>query len=495
MSEENKPLEENNLVEQEDNDSVVIKTQNYEEPNSLVKSETVFKPSSVDEEDLREYFVALMSHRKHVLDVLNNMQKDELPGSEDEQLAHLQMIEEALRTHGVTSDEVSPFEREEADWGNYVEHEGKRIGISRPKTNSVGSGRLTAEAAVLKARAAVMLGTVATVPMWHTGTHISFKAPGDIDLLHLERQMAFNKISLGRATSGLLLSATSMYFTMDIVNSAFSNIFDTTAPDMSVRGLKETHSITDIPFIIGGYASAIYPDGYHLVRLCVADPNSCTYKVEQEVSIPKMHYVDRTALNEYQRNHMLDKNKKKTKEQLEMYKNNHSFRQTDVLEEGDMKIHFSIPSIAKYEDWSGRWIQSIIDHTTEAFGETISAKQRENYMYQRAGASSIMQYGHFVEAIEYEGYEDKITSYDNISKVLTDLSSSSSFRKKFIAKVRSIVKNSSISAVGIPAYTCPACKSEPVNLHPRLKTIIQLEVAEVFFTLMLKRLKSMLSQE
>lgn len=473
--------------------STATRDANYEVPENFVRSEA---PREIPNPDTyREFLTVLMQHPKQVMDALNNMQKDTMPGTEEQQAEYLQLVEEALKHHGATDEKITPFGRDDSDWGNSVHHEGRKIGLSRPNAATMGNGKLSKEAARIKARAAAQLGTVATIPCWHSGTHVSFKAPGDIDLLYLERRMATSKILLGRATTGMLLSATSIYFTMDILNSAFSNVFDTTAPDMSPAAMKETHLITDIPQLIAGYAAAIYPDGYQLVRTCVHNPNECNYVVEQEVSIPKMFFVDRSRLNDYQRNHMLDKRTKQTKDSLEIYRRNHSFATTDVVKLDNMTIQLRVPTIARYESWADRWIQSIIDHTTEAFGETMSSNQRDTYLYQRAGASGLMQYGHFVEHIRYEDTNNEVTDYDTIAEVLSDLSGAKAFRKEFMLKVRSLISQATISAVGIPAYTCPSCKGEPVNVHPTLKTIIQLEVAEVFFTLMLKRLRNTLQQE
>ena len=467
------------------------RTRNFEPDPKFIKEEKKYKE---DKENIKAEFISLlMQHPQSVRAILDKMQKESMPGSEEEQLEYLDIVQEALRNHGVTDDKISPFGMDESDWGSRVEHEGRSIGISRP--NAASMTKLTKESAVIKARASADLGTVATVPMWNTGTYISFKAPADIELLHLERSMAQSKVNLGRATSGIMLSATSIYFTMDIVNSALNNVFDTTAPKMGINELKETHLITDIPFIIGGYASAIYPDGYTLLRPCVADPNECNYIAEQEVSIPRMLKVDRSRLNAYQRNHMLDSKKQQTKETIELYQRNHSYKTTDVITTGDVTYNLAIPTIARYEEWSHRWIQDIVDHTREAFDESISANQRDNYRYQRAGVSGMMQYGHFVKSIYYADTGTEVTDYDTISEVLTELSGASAFRKNFMAKVKALISQGSISGVGIEAYDCPSCKKKPVNLHPTLNTIIQLEVAEVFFILMLRRLQNTLNQE
>lgn len=437
----------------------------------------------------------LPDHRDHVLKTIESIRPEQMPGSSQDIADYVESLEEAMKHSGFSTHKLSPFGREDSEWARNVEHEGRRIAATRPKMRS-GTGNMNADQAVLRARAAAKLGTIVSIPLVHTGIWIDQKAPPDAELLDLERRILSEKQKLGRSTAGLTFSNAGIYVNSHLVNSALSYVYNTTFKSDSISALKEVIKVTDIPTIVWGYASAIWPDGYRLVRPCVTDPNTCTHRDTKLISIPKLFWMDRRALSTYQKNFLLDKNTSRNHVDLAEYQRQHVVPQTHQFDVGDgFAIRLSVPTIAKNETAGLRWINSVVDAVDGAFGEKMSTKERDAHIHRRGTMTSLRRYIHWIDALIYDG-DTIVTDPNSIDDVMDSLSGAEQARTLILDEVERFISRCSISAIGIPAYSCPACGGEPSKdeMHPRLGDIIQLEVNEIFFTLERTRTRKTLAQ-
>lgn len=454
--------------------------------------ETVTDLTDEDLEDKKldpTYALSLfMDHQQRAFDVLKRMRdkSQQFSSSGDDSEFYRQFIQDAFRHHpSIDINDVSPFDRDGSHWRQAVEHNGDEIMAARPKIGSKGS-KLSGESAVLRVRAAAELGTIVNVPLWHTGIWIKLKAPSEATLLELDRRIANEKITLARQTIGVSFTNTSVYFNGHLLDMIFNHVYDSTYPDLNPRSLKAIIDVNDIPQLVWGMACAIWPNGYRLVRPCVYDPTDCNHIDEAHVNVSKLSWVDNRALTTMQRNHMSERDRSTTDEQVKAYKNEHlqpRHRYIDVS--GGMQVRIEVPTISEYETAGYRWIDSIVRATDEVFGRDLRGDERNQYIEQQTAMTNLRRYSHWISEIRFED-GDIINDRESIDESLDALTGMPKNRQKIIREVEKFIKDCVICAVGIPRYACPQCKREaPESDSPKnLPELIQLEINEIFFTLL-----------
>lgn len=430
----------------------------------------------------------LMEHPEEVTEIINNLTNEkQIAGTPEELERWRSSLQAALENHPSTLDDVAPFHRPGSYWQQALEHNGERIAAGRPRLGNRGS--TSGDAAQLRIRAAAGLGSLVAVPLWHTGIWVKIKAASEGALLELEQRIAQEKITLGRATIGVSFTNAAVYTNYHLASMILDHIYDATCQDHSFKALKETIRVTDLPQLVWGMASAIWPDGYRMVRPCVYDPTECSHTDEAHVDIGKLSWVDQRALTDAQKNHMMDRESKVSSEALKTYQDQHLAPQYQVVDLNDsLSVKLRVPTIAEYERAGFRWVDEIVRMTDEAFGREIQGKDRDQYILKQGILTNLRRYSHFIEEIRIKGpddSEDVVQDRDTIDSTLDDLTSSEQIRETLIESIETFIRHAVINAIGIPRYDCPACGRGPSEdtLPHRLSEIMELEVNEIFFTL------------
>ena len=463
-------------------EAVNLKSDSPQYRNATVP-DNLYKPyyEKTGEESDDEPMAMLNIHPHVVRKTFEEVKSSDIPGSPSHVKDYTLSVNDAMTTSGRTNEVITPFRGDDRDWHNEVEYEGYRIRPTRPKPSLSNSASI--DQIILRTRAAAKLGTVISAPMPHTGIWLDIKAPSEAELLTLERRIMQDKISLGRFTSGLTFSNVSVYLNMNIINSALSNVYNTTYNSLNVADLKKVLLITDMPAITWAYCNTIWPDGYRISRPCVADPNKCTHVDEKIINLGKIFWIDRRAVSDKQKRILANKTANLTDENLLEYRNSSvrpSSRQIKVSD--DMAVELAVPTIAEYEEAGHRWIDGIKDSIDTAFGESISSSERDQYITQHGTTTKLRRYAHWIKRITF----DDVKTYDDrdmIDVSLDNLSGNPEIANMLFKEIEKFMSDVVVAAVGIPAYTCPKCNGEPVDLVPGMNDLIQLEINEIFFIL------------
>lgn len=214
--------------------------------------------------------------------------------------------------------------RANSAWRQRVAVDGENLSACRPKFGSTTSGIISGEKALMKATSLLGIGGVTQIPLWHTGIWVSIKAPNEGALLELERRISNEKISLGRYTSGMVFSNTSVYTVMYVVNFVLNHVYDASVKNLTQDNLKSIIKITDIPSLVWGMLCTIHTNGYKYNRPCTANPAECQHVVSGDLSLPKLFWVDNNSLTEKQKRHMSKRTEKFTEADLKDYEKEHS---------------------------------------------------------------------------------------------------------------------------------------------------------------------------
>jgi hypothetical protein len=379
--------------------------------------------------------------------------------------------------------------RSEANFVQGVESPQGILTASAPTFKSKEDTKFTGDRARLRIRQALKLGVIFNVPLWHSGFWIRIKAPSEGALLELYRQMTSDKVTLGRATYGLIFSNNTSYAARVLLDFVIDNMYESSLAIKEGDNIRNYIKTPDLPILLWGLACSIYSNGFQYTRACISDPEKCNHILKEKLDLSKLLWTDSSALTAHQVNHM-------TKRQRGSMETDSLKRYTDEFIRGqknkinltdDVSITIKIPTIVEHIDSGYRWINTI----EENYGKALiqDETKRDDYLISQGKATVMRQYAHFVESIEVAGdvYDDTETLED----VLNDLTASDKIRTAFMDKIAEYVADSTVSMIAIPTYTCPSCggNQSPAKTHSAFSNLIPLDIIPTFFTLLLAKLR------
>lgn len=444
---------------------------------------------SLSSAEVQEKFLALLNVDMKELDQLSE-NYPKVDGATGEQgrawlASYLQGLGHLLRGNSLSES----VERAEATWRQKVSVGGEEIGAGRPRFGNSASGVISGEMALLKATSALGLGAVVQIPLWHTGIWVSIKAPSESALLELERRIANEKITLGRYTSGMIFSNTSIYTVSYVVNFILNHVYDASVKNITQDALKALIKITDIPTLVWGMACAIYPNGYPYLRPCTTNPSECQHVVRGELNLSKLSWTDNNALTEWQRRLMSRRSDKFSDEELKRYEEEHRRGGSHTVALTDeMRVKLRVPTLIQYEQSGFSWVDGIVKLLEGSLGVSLKGKERDDYITDQGRLTALRQYTHWVDRVELN--EDTIEDQETLELLLGAMSSDEKLATKFFEEVGKYIDNSTLSLIALPKYDCPACGGEQHgdlhgNVHPHL---LPLDMVRIFFTLLDQRI-------
>lgn len=385
----------------------------------------------------------------------------------------------------------------EVEFHNTVKHNGNDLITKPPRHKSVENQTLQGEPAVMRIISQLGLGSLMQVPLWHSGIWVTFKPPGESEIVELYRRLVNRKIEFGRYTSGLVFSNIGVYFTNELVDFAIAHIYDLSAksPDITIENIKDHIVSQDIPSLIWGMVSSIYPKGFRYRRACNADALKCNHVVEATLDVSKLQWTNTKGLTEWQKAFMHSRQTKfRSLEEIQRYKSELRLMQKYRFSlDNESEIFFTVknPTLTEYIDAGHQWIGEIVSAVEAVLDIEVSDKQREEEITRRGQATTLRQYAHWIDTIELGS--NVINDRKTIEETLNHLSSDDVIRNKILSEIVNYINRSTISLIGIPVYTCPACgetqefEQADTGLQ-NFTNIIPLDVGLVFFGLIVQRI-------
>jgi len=422
---------------------------------------------------------------------LSNQANGEFQNPQD-QSKWIEAVEDAYGNYYRTGNALDRFETTvtagSREWTQKIQVDDAALASRSQRLPVTGGELLTGEDALNRVTSAIGMGAVIQVPLWHSGIWFSVKAADDVDLYELERQIAQEKVSLGRMTKGLVFSNTSVYIVGHLVNFIMRHVYSTTAPNDNPETLKKIIRVTDLPAIIWAMVTATYPGGYPYRQPCVADLTKCTHVVEAMIDLGKLLWVDRTSLSDKQKRMMAMRNSRTRQELIDEYQN-----EFDLVTEGRVRklneqvsIELCTPNIEQYENSGYSWVETIVRNTDEAFGQTLIGKERNDHISDVARTTAGRQYSHWVKAIEItdaKGITTRIEERASIEASIVRISSKESIKATFLKAIGEYIDAVTIAIVGYVNYACPKCGALQMKANGPKSRIVPLDMMSVFLTL------------
>ena len=392
------------------------------------------------------------------------------------------------------------LERKDSDWVNSLSHNGFNISPGYPKIE-VKERSISGERGLIHLASHIGQGSVYQQALYHSGFWITFKPPGDDQIIELNRIIGSDKIEFGRDTYGAVFANTTVYTMRRLVNFAMSNLYNHSVniEKADKVNLIDLVSIHDYYPLLQGLAATMYPRGLVYESACVKDPAKCTHVTKELLNLAKLLVVDKSALTDWQKQHMTTRGAgKMSVASIKQY-------QKELTKLGDRKISITtnigttvtftlgIPNIPSTMKIGTEWVDGIVDHVEKLAGSGASADDKEEMFARYSMSSYLNKYAHIIKAISFGVFEE-CTDVEDIKRYLPQLSSDESIRTNLEKEIKKYLNDTTIAVVGIPLYDCENCGAPQTTdvVYPRHQNIIPLDVPNVFFQLASRRLKTIL---
>lgn len=403
----------------------------------------------------------------------------------------------------IDSSDVQPYdnvarqalERESSEWRQEVPTDAGVISGVYPRFKSI-SGELSGDAAIMQLMQHRKLGAMYRMPLWNSGIWITFKAPSEAGLLELHRALTADKVDLGRRSYGLSYSHTTAIFMDRVTAFALEHMQSTNLklePGMRIRDYISSH---DLNAIVIGLTSTIWPNGFNYARSCIADPEKCRHVVEEKIHIPKTLMVDRSSFTNWQLAHMSKvQTGSVTVADVQRYQEEmqRSQKRRVVFDEGlpsEVVMILKVPTISQYVEAGLRWITELTTMVDRSLNREVSNDERNNHIINYGRTSSMRQYGHWVEEIEFGG--KKLTDNETVESALGTLSSDDKLRVAFQEQIARYQSHSTVTLAAVPSFKCPSCGkvNESSKGHPTITDAIPYDVFQTFFAVLVQKIQS-----
>lgn len=375
-----------------------------------------------------------------------------------------------------------------SSYKQYLQTEKGKIGFSVPKFADKDTPTVSGTRALLRIRAVIGQGSLITIPLYHSGFHITIQAPKDSALLELRRRLMEDKIKLGRETGGIVFSNTQAYtsgWLLDMISELYYDCTLKNAGDWRKRV-----KIPDLPILIWGLACSIWPNGFQYSRPVLTEQGVKEKQIiTGKIDVSKLMWVDNNAFSDKQKGHMTNRlGSTMSDEAVESYIGDfhlYSGRQIEINE--NLKINLKVPNIDEFVESGHRWVSettAIVERTLS--GDNVDPAFRRLAISNQAKASSIRMYSHWVESLVVD--DSVQTDLDTILEALEIFSSDKEITKKIYDGISKYIDDVTYAVIAIPETS-----GKETGL-PRFPRLIPIDVMGVFFTLLIQRIDLLLNR-
>ena len=426
------------------------------------------------------------------------------------QMRWLETVKEAVTMTPMSGMYTKRLADTKAAFAQQVEYGGQILRGVAPSLNpKPGRREEEGEMALIKLMTHMGVGGFFRAPLWNSGIWVMFKPASEDELDELNRIIYSDKVQLGRWSYGLALGNSTVYTLDRVFDFCLSKVYQTSVrtEELPLEKLRDYILPQDAMSFIWGFLCANYPSGFHYETPCINDPSKCTHVFEENLNVTKLQWADSSMLTESQKAHMCgfsgnSKSLESVKKYQEEMKATKSRRV--VLNEGtkhEVAFVLKTPTMTEYITQGHQWVSSIVEAVNRALGSNATDRERNDQITRQSKAATICQYAHWIESLEYgeitanpNNPDDNavavIRNQETLLESLKSLSSIDSIRNKIIDAVKDYIEESTVSIIGVPAYTCPVCQKDQVGdtKYPRRTTVIPLDILQVFFALLIQRL-------
>jgi len=378
--------------------------------------------------------------------------------------------------------------RQNAEFVQVVESNKGLLGAVKPSFDDVGHVKLTGEKAVNRILSLVGIGDTIKIPLWHSGIWITLKAPTERDLVELYRRLDSDKISLGRITSGAVLSNLNVVLADYLTEFITRHITETSYHDMG--NVMNKIMAPDLEHLVWGLACTIYVNGFDYTRSVVSKDDNKKITVSEKINVSKIQWIDRNSLTESQIRHMTSRaNGSMSEAAVNRYQEeflvNRGRQVTIKSSRGqELTIDLKVPTLFEYIQIGNEWVGSLVTMVESALGVAADQNLRNDEIMRQGMATYLRMYSHWVESITAQN----VTTSDReaLDKILGNIGQDEQIREQMVKEITRFIDDVQVALIAMPALT----DTEAATL-PRFPHLVPFNVIQTFFILLVQRISSL----
>lgn len=400
----------------------------------------------------------------------------------------LQSIQEGMEHTDTHDSPTNALYRENAEWVQFFEHQGRKIGPSRPKIKLSDKPAKTDLLAYLTRKSG--MGATHEFPMPHTGIWIRLRTPTNTEIANMIQRLQNIAVRLGRETKGQGFSNRIAIYNNALTDLALQCITHTNMVASTPGDIEYRLSSLDEPLLHHALATTMFPGGFNYRHSCIADPSKCNQTEEAKLDMFALTWFDISQLTARQRDMLsLRFSRQLRAEELDTYAEDTTLGRRPIKWFNDIGIRLRVATVAGRRDAGNRWIEGVIDASHSAFNESPGDANRNAYIDRLGAITGARQYSHWVDAIyqrdDATGAEELLTENEEvIDEYLSSVMSDKQYANAFEKAVLEFIDDTILCMVAIPSWNCRSCASPMAEkFHERFDHLIPLDVVSTFFTL------------
>jgi hypothetical protein len=407
---------------------------------------------------------------------------------EQSDLKWLETLQNAIEHVDMNATPRRATYREGSQWVQFFEHNGRKIGPSRPKIVLSDKPAKSDLLAYLTRKSG--MGATHEFPMPHTGIWIRLRTPTNTEVANMIQRLQNIAVRLGRATKGQGFSNRIAVYNNALTDLSMQCITHTNMAASTPGDIEHRLSALDEPILHHALASTMFPGGFNYRHTCIADPSKCNHVEEAKLDMFALTWFDITQLVDRQKDILHSRFSRQLRaEELDQYAQDTTLGRKPIKWFDDIGIRLRVPSVAERRDSGNRWIDGVVEASHSAFNEAPGDANRNAYIDRLGAITGARQYSHWVDAIyqreDATATEELLTEDEEvIDEYLSNVMSDKKYAAAFEAAVLQFIDDTILCMVAIPSWNCSMCDSPmATKFHERFEHLIPLDVVSTFFTL------------
>jgi hypothetical protein len=380
------------------------------------------------------------------------------------------------------------LKRKDAKFRQSVTSPNGELGPAIPREDASVMGILKGDEAVRQVQHIMGMSGQVTIPLWHSGFWITIRQPSESAIMELKHRIALEKITMGRATSGLVYGNSTVFMAEHVTDMVLEHIHTHSVALPVNENIRQYILTSDLQLIAWGLASGIWSRGFHYERAVLDERGNANRVVTEKLNLLRMCIVDNNALSDWQKSHMSNRRPKSmTAAAVKQYQDAFVMSQGKTLKLGtQMELRLKTPTLETYLQQGTRWVNSTVEMVNRTLGMELDDNSRNTFVAEQAKTSTARQFSHWVSEIIFLDLEgeakSKVVEQSSIEAALVALSPDSDLVKEYMRGVRDFIDEVTIACICIPFLD-----EKDRNVYKRHPNLIPLDALHTFFTLIDQR--------
>lgn len=420
------------------------------------------------------------------------------------------------------------FKNNEREWTQkVVGDKGKSIRVSNPAFSLPKTGgELDGLNAVRFLTSVTGVGHVIRIPLFHSGFVITIDAFKERRLLDLHQAIIRQNMDIGTYTKGLMYTADDVLMMKTIVEFILEHVIETSIKNWTPEMLSKLILVDDIPTILAGALSSIYPKGYPVFHQCINTiKGTCTYSADAKrtedlgdydpdslLDFRKVVLVDNRRLTIEDRIHMTPVTPTHTQEEVLKYQKrvNHlsKYEKGISIYSNDrisVSLNMKIANLETYFQVGMEWctrVSEMVDRimaTDSTEGVDKRNELRNNLLNQYGSTVGLLRQTSWIDFLRIiEKSEDGndierlIVDPRTINNSLEVFGSIDGFEDQYNKAIQEFREDSLFVFTGIANFECPICHSGQTDPNSKYPSLIPINMSTYFFILTVWRTRTRL---